>query len=180
MDYIRAPPVFFCCILKVFLLSIGLVQMEEQRMDMRVSTVSPMVRCIIQGENNSVLLFRESCSVVDDKGIVHLSHWDLPKGKINKNETRAIAAQRIIYNKTGLFAETVTELVVRPTRFQNVQFLDHHHYFLTQKVEGTFTRDEYKKGKEGLFQWIEYQYLSCYAVRRESMAIIRFVFEGYP
>ncbi len=149
-------------------------------MDMRVSTVSPVVRCIIIGENQSVLLFREDILLTDSKGVVRSSHWDLPRGKINQKETAGLAAQRIVYNKSGLFAGTVEELIVRPTKFQNVSFIDHHHYFVVRDPEGVFTRNEYAKGKEGVFQWVEYEHVSCYAVRKETMAMLQVVFDGHP
>jgi len=132
------------------------------------------------GENNSVLLFRESVTLKDERGPINLSHWELPKGKINRGEDRLSAAQRIVYSKSGLLAETVEELFPKPTRFQRVVFQADHHYFVARSTQGIFSRAEYVSGKEGRFQWIEYDHLSCYAIRRETVSMLQLAFEGPP
>jgi ADP-ribose pyrophosphatase YjhB (NUDIX family) len=154
-------------------------------MDVRVQATSPIVRCIIIGEDDTVLLFRVAVTAAEavecgEPKIAGMGHWDLPKGAPLKKEELVSAAQRIVYSKSGLFAKEVEELCPKPTKHQQVIFHAHHHCFVVRAAEGRFSRNEYQKGKEGVFQWIEYVNLSTYAIRKETRALIRLVFEGSP
>ena len=150
-------------------------------MDVHVSVMSPVVRCIITGENQTVLLFNEL--VVWEPEVpaaAGLHHWELPYGKSSCGESQVEAAQRIVYNRTGLFAQKVRRLVPKVTKHHGVVFNNNHVYFLVEDFEGSFARDEYASKKEGLFQWVEYACLSYFAIRRETLAHLKLAFEGYP
>lgn len=142
----------------------------------QVVTTAPMIRCIIWREEkarpSSILFKRTQVILSDEKGTFTASHWELPNCKKLQRETAAEAAERIAYDSAGILADDSQLLRQFPLDFSNVQFNPNHYYVFLTGLSGRFDQDDNEQNKEGTWQWISIDLLSCYAIRKETMAMI--------
>lgn len=146
----------------------------------KAETKTLIVRCVLLGENDSVLFFRQPVQVDG----LEFSHWELPFGKLlDSDKNLEVAVSRIVYSKTGFRADKFRQIIKKSSLAHNTILHDHHKYFLVEKTEGQTFLDEHRPGRRskgkpnmGKFQWIEPALLSCYAVRKETLTVLEQIF----
>jgi len=147
----------------------------------QVVKTTPVIRCIIwKQEDCSILFCRKTIELTENGTHFDSSHWELPLCKKLRRETAVEAAERVAYDTAGIYAGEAQLLRQPITDFSQTFFHASHHYVLLSDVSGRFDQDDNESGKEGRWQWIPYEHMGAYAVRRETVAMIKQAVASLP